>query len=137
VGHGDCPTGQHCAQGRCAPGAAPEDAATACELERIFFDFDAATIRNDARTTMEANARCLKAKGQNARLAGHADERGTSEYNYALAQRRADAARDFLKNLGIEARRLETVSYGEDRPLDAGHDESAWSKNRRVDFEPR
>jgi peptidoglycan-associated lipoprotein len=67
-------------------------------------------------------------------IEGHCDERGTTEYNLALGQRRADAARNYLVDLGIDGSRLSTISYGEERPFETGHDESAWSQNRRAHF---
>ena len=70
------------------------------------------------------------------RIEGNCDERGTAEYNLALGQKRAEAARGFLKGLGISESRMQTISYGEEHPLDPGHDEAAWAKNRRVDFVP-
>jgi peptidoglycan-associated lipoprotein len=105
------------------------------QLQRIHFDFDKATIRNDAAEILKRNAEILK-KYPNIRIVieGHCDERGTNEYNLALGQRRAEAAKKYLVNLGISPERIETVSYGEERPLDPGHDESAWAKNRRAEF---
>jgi peptidoglycan-associated lipoprotein len=67
-------------------------------------------------------------------LEGHCDERGTAEYNLALGQKRAEAANAFLEGLGIAVQRISAISYGKERPLDPGHDEAAWAKNRRVDI---
>ena len=70
------------------------------------------------------------------RLEGHCDERGTAEYNLALGQKRAEGVKSFLEGLGISSQRMAAVSYGEERPLDPGHNEAAWMKNRRVDIVP-
>lgn len=104
-------------------------------LEDIFFDYDQSTLRDEALETLNQDASVLLGAGS-ARvvLEGHCDERGTTEYNLALGDRRANAARDYLVHYGVEASRLSTVSFGEERPFDPGHDESAWSSNRRVHF---
>jgi len=105
------------------------------ELQRIHFDFDKATIRKDAAEILKRNAEILKKYPKiKILIEGHCDERGTNEYNLALGQRRAEAAKRFLVDLGISPDRIETVSYGEEKPLDPGHDESAWAKNRRAEF---
>jgi len=101
--------------------------------DRIFFDSDRSDLRTDARRTVEGWAGWLR---QNptvaATIEGHADERGTREYNLALGERRAAAARNFLISQGIEARRLSTVSFGKERPTVLGSTEQAWSQNRRA-----
>lgn len=108
---------------------------TATELKSIFFDFDQAVIREDQKEVMLQNAQWLKAHPQvRVRIEGNCDERGTAEYNLALGQRRAEAVKEFLEGLGIAAKRMQTISYGFERPLDPGHNEEAWAKNRRVDF---
>jgi len=104
-------------------------------LQDAFFDFDEAALRSDAKTALENNARYLERNGTaRAIIEGHCDERGSIEYNLALGERRAKAARDFLVSYGIAAGRLTTISYGKERPFDSGHDESAWAKNRRAHF---
>ena len=101
----------------------------------MFFDYDKYDIRSDARDVLQKDASGLKAhSGGTMVLEGHCDERGTPEYNLALGQRRADAVMAYLKDLGVETGSIQTVSYGEERPFDQGHDESAWAKNRRVHF---
>jgi len=108
---------------------------TAAGLEDAFFDFDAAEIRNDAKDALTNNGRYLQGHGgSNVVIEGHCDERGSVEYNLALGERRARAAKDFLVSYGVPATRLTTISYGKERPFDAGHDESAWAKNRRAHF---
>lgn len=99
----------------------------------IYFDFDQDTIRPDGREVLMAQAARLKG-GSKATLEGHADERGSREYNMALAERRAKAVRDFLVIQGVNSSQLEVVSYGEERPADASSNESALAKNRRVEI---
>lgn len=104
-------------------------------LRDIHFEFDRWELTPQARRILEELATVLKAfPTVSLRLEGHADERGTTEYNLALGARRAQAARDYLVALGVDPARLETVSYGEERPLDPGHHERAWALNRRVHF---
>jgi peptidoglycan-associated lipoprotein len=104
-------------------------------LKPIHFDFDAAELRPDALQTLNDNAGHIREHSPlGVRVEGHCDERGTSEYNLALGDRRARAARDYLVSLGIPATRLRTISYGKERPADPGHSEDAWSKNRRAEF---
>ncbi|HYV51574.1 MAG TPA: peptidoglycan-associated lipoprotein Pal [Dongiaceae bacterium] len=104
-------------------------------IQDVFFDYDKYDIRSDARDVLQKDATGLKAhSGGTMVLEGHCDERGTPEYNLALGQRRADAVMAYLKDLGVETGSIQTVSYGEERPFDQGHDESAWAKNRRVHF---
>jgi peptidoglycan-associated lipoprotein len=101
--------------------------------DRIFFDSDRSDLRTDARRTVEGWAGWLRQNATvSATIEGHADERGTREYNLALGERRAAAARNFLISQGIEARRLSTVSYGKERPTVLGSSEQAWSQNRRA-----
>jgi peptidoglycan-associated lipoprotein len=104
-------------------------------LQDVFFDFDRDAIRDDQKTALDANAAWLKAR-PNAKVTieGHADERGTSEYNLALGDRRAKTSRDYLVAKGVEANRITVVSYGEERPFVLGHDENAWRWNRRAHF---
>ncbi len=99
----------------------------------IYFDFDQDVIRPDGRDVLMNHASRLK-KGGKAVLEGHADERGTREYNMALAERRGKAVRDFLVIQGVNSSQLEVVSYGEERPADGASNETAWAKNRRVEI---
>jgi peptidoglycan-associated lipoprotein len=102
----------------------------------IYFDFDQADLRDDARAALDAKIPVLSANsGVGIRIAGHTDERGSTEYNLALAQRRAATAKRYLVEHGIAENRIETVSFGEERPVAQGSDESAWSQNRRDEFE--
>jgi len=104
-------------------------------IDDIFFDYDEYAIRDDARATLQSNARGLAERAHlNFTIEGHCDERGSEKYNLALGDRRANATKEFLVAQGIGAGRVETVSYGEERPFDPGHNETAWSKNRRAHF---
>lgn len=104
-------------------------------LQPLFFELDSNDVSTSGQQVLQANAAVLK-KYPNMQITieGHCDERGTAEYNLALGERRALAARTYLVSLGIAADRIKTVSYGKEFPFDAGHDESAWLKNRRAHF---
>lgn len=104
--------------------------------EMIFFDYDQADLTAESRETLDAKLPILRANpAMRIRIAGHTDERGSDEYNIALGQRRAAAAKRYLAAQGIAEERMDVVSYGEERPLVEGADESAWSQNRRDEFE--
>ncbi|MEN6376207.1 MAG: peptidoglycan-associated lipoprotein Pal [Smithella sp.] len=104
-------------------------------IKDIYFDFDKSNIRPDAREVLKTNADWfLKNSNVSIIIEGHCDERGTAEYNMALGQRRADEAKKYLVNLGVNGSTLKTISYGKERPIDPGHDEEAWAKNRRDHF---
>lgn len=104
-------------------------------LQSVRFDFDKYDLRPEAIKTLGDNAAKIKQYTQfKVRIEGNCDERGTVEYNLALGEKRARAGRDYLVSLGIPAKRLSIISYGKERPLDPGHNENAWSKNRRDDF---
>jgi peptidoglycan-associated lipoprotein len=104
--------------------------------EVIHFDFDEADLRDDARARLDAKLPILLANpGLTLRISGHADERGSDEYNLALGQRRASAAKRYLTERGVAENRIETVSYGEEQPVAAGNDEAAYAANRRAEFE--
>lgn len=105
-------------------------------LNAVFFDFDSSTLSEASRDTLSANATVLLKKQPNLKVQveGHCDERGSAEYNLALGERRAKSAMNYLVTLGVPASRLSTISYGEEKPADPGHDEAAWAKNRRAEF---
>ena len=104
-------------------------------LKPVFYEFDSSEITPDGRGVLDADAALLKKNTSWAvTIEGHCDERGTAEYNLALGERRAVAARAYLVSLGVPADRLRTVSYGKEFPFDPGHEESAWAKNRRAHF---
>ena len=101
--------------------------------DRVFFDFDKYSLKAKARQTLERQATFLKNNaGVKVVLQGHADERGTREYNLALGERRASAAKNYLVALGINPNRITIISYGKERPAVAGSNEAAWSQNRRA-----
>lgn len=103
-------------------------------LRTIYFLYDSADLDATTKATLQANAAFLKANPYKVEIGGHCDERGTIEYNIALGNRRAASVRDYLASLGVGSAKMTIVSYGEEKPVDPGHDESAWSKNRRAEF---
>ena len=99
--------------------------------DRVFFDYDRYDVHPDGQDTLRRQAQFLKINGNlSIMIAGHCDERGTREYNLALGERRATAAKNFLVRLGIQASRIGTISYGKERPIVLGHTEAAWAQNR-------
>jgi peptidoglycan-associated lipoprotein len=101
----------------------------------IYFEFDSSALLPMAQETLSQKADyMLSNAGLSVTVEGHCDERGTDAYNLALGERRADAAKAFLVNLGVSASQVTTISYGEERPMDMGHNEEAWAKNRRAHF---
>ena len=104
-------------------------------LQTVYFDYDKTDLSDATRATLQGNSEWLRSNPKRTiRIEGHCDERGTIEYNINLGDRRASAIRDCLTGLGVNATRMRIVSYGEERPVDPGHAESAWSKNRRAEF---
>lgn len=117
--------------------ALAREAALKKRMETIYFDYDQWSIREDQKTLLQQNADWLKANPSvRVRLEGNCDQRGTAEYNLALGQKRADAVKSFLEGLGVARSRMDTISYGFERPAERGPNEAAWAKNRRVDFVP-
>ncbi len=121
------------------PAAEPTDVITGdMGLKPVFFDFDKHELTAQARETLNASGRILKElKTMRVTIEGHCDERGTTQYNLALGEKRARAAMSYLASLGIESGRMEIVSYGKERPFMMGHDEASWAQNRRAHFVPR
>ena len=125
---------------RIAPGPAPlGDGYDAAAAERalttniVYFDFDESTIKPEYQSVIDAFAAYLSAnQTARVRLEGHADERGTREYNIGLGERRGNAVQSALLAKGVSSQQISVVSYGEERPADTGHDDAAWAKNRRV-----
>ena len=117
------------------PSAPAPPQVTASDFRPAFFDYDAYALRDDARAALDQNAKLLR-ENANVQISieGHCDERGTVEYNQALGEKRAQAARDYLTGAGMDASRIQIVSYGKERPFEPGHDEAAWAKNRRAQF---
>jgi peptidoglycan-associated lipoprotein len=113
----------------------PEDINSNSPLKPVFFAFDSDELDDVARQALNDNAQVLKKYSTwIIAIEGHCDERGTAEYNLALGDRRALAAKNFLLSLGVSAARIKTVSYGKEFPFDPGHTEASWSKNRRAQF---
>ena len=104
------------------------------KLEDVFFDFDRSDIRDDARISLDRNAQWIKRYRPIILIEGHCDERGTSEYNLALGDRRAMAVKKYLILKGCDPDKIFTISYGEERPFNFGHNEEAWQGNRRAHF---
>jgi peptidoglycan-associated lipoprotein len=112
-----------------SPGARTEDYAP------VFFDYDSYGLRDDARAALDGNAKLMRGNAKVAiTIEGHCDERGTAEYNQALGEKRAQAARDYLVAAGIESGRITIISYGKERPFATGSDEASWQQNRRAHF---
>jgi peptidoglycan-associated lipoprotein len=108
------------------------------KLNRIYFDYDKYNLDDDAITILAENAAVLMDNPSiKIRIEGHCDSRGTEDYNLALGEKRALAARDYLVNFGIAQSRISVISYGEERPVDPAENENAWAKNRRSEFDIR
>lgn len=114
--------------------AAPPEGANAANLETVYFAFDSSFLTEPSRAKLEALATSLKSNNISIQIAGHCDERGTVQYNLSLGERRAHSVKQFLVDSGVAESRITTISYGEEKPAVEGHDESAWSKNRRAEF---
>lgn len=111
------------------------DAAALAGLQRVFyFDLDKDALRPEVTAALDKYVAILRNNSRSVRLEGHGDERGTREYNLALGERRANAVANYLSVNGIGRDRIETVSYGEERPAAPGHDEESWAQNRRVEL---
>jgi len=108
---------------------------TSGALQDVFFDFDMSELREDSKSIIESNVRWIMANpGMKVQIEGHCDERGTEEYNLALGERRATTVKNYMVSMGVDNKRLFTISYGEEIALDSGHSEEAWAKNRRAHF---
>jgi peptidoglycan-associated lipoprotein len=117
------------------PEAPPEVKEMMANFERVFFDFDSSTLDGNSKAALAKNAEIMqKATDLKLEVQGHADERGTTEYNLALGERRANAVRSYLTSMGVPTSRVTTISYGEEKPIDTTHTEVAWSQNRRAEF---
>ena len=126
---------QRAADSAAAAGASTTEVKTMLAT-MIHFDFDKSDIKSNDAGALDQKVAILQANpGLRIRISGHCDERGSDEYNLALGNRRANKAKEYLVQHGIDAGRIETVSYGEERPIAQGHDETAWSQNRRDEFE--
>lgn len=104
-------------------------------LRTVHFEFDSSQLDGSAQSILDNNAQFLQNNPSvTVQIEGHCDERGGSEYNLALGGRRAMTVKNYLQSMGVEGSRLSTISYGKERPLEYGHDEDAWRKNRRANF---
>ncbi len=124
----DCGEGLVCESNRCT------DAMARCTWEPLRFGFNEASLSSEAQAQLGEMVDCIKRVSGSVELAGHADERGTEEYNLQLSQKRAASVKRYLEALGVETVKLKTVGYGENRPVDSSPTEEAWSTNRRVEF---
>lgn len=114
---------------------ADSDSGKAGALRTVYFDFNSATLRSDTREALEANASFLKSNpAVEVQVEGHCDERGGVQFNLALGEKRASAIKDYLVAMGVEGKRITTISFGKMRPVAFGHAEDAWSQNRRGNF---
>jgi peptidoglycan-associated lipoprotein len=129
----DCASGEECKAGKCAS----KGAGGTCDFAPVRFDFNESKLDDAARTALSNLAECVRKSGSKLTLEGHADERGTEEYNLQLSNRRAASVKRYLMDLGIKDSDMETVGYGENRPAVQGSSEQAWSANRRVEFKKR
>jgi peptidoglycan-associated lipoprotein len=121
--------------GEAAPSAPASKTEGGENLHKIFFDFDSFLLTQPSKEKLQKNARVLQAQPEiRITIEGHTDERGSSTYNLALGEKRAQAARAYLQNLGIAAERIRVVSYGEEKPAQEGQSEEAWAQNRRAEF---
>ena len=117
------------------PVAPPSPAPEPLTLADVYFDFDRFVIRSDARAVLEANARRLKEEnGRKLLIEGYCDERGTIEYNLVLGERRAQAAKQYLQDLGVPSSQIQVTSYGKEKPFCTDHSEACWQSNRRAHF---
>ena len=140
-GDAQCGANQTCQAGKCVAKAAPTgaEAAAACsgEAHAVHFAFDKSDLDTEARGILDGMASCLKdAGGVALTVEGHCDERGTTEYNLHLGERRAEAVKKYLVNLGLDAKTLKTISFGEERPVCSESTEDCWARNRRGVVKP-
>jgi peptidoglycan-associated lipoprotein len=129
----DCQSGQRCEDGTCVA----KDSGASCSFEPIYFEFNEYKLEGAAQSQLASLADCMKKDKGHFTLEGHADERGTEEYNLQLSNKRAASVKRYLADLGVAANALDTVGYGENRPAVNASSESAWAKNRRVEFKKK
>jgi peptidoglycan-associated lipoprotein len=114
---------------------APKSVLTEAQFRTVYFDFDKANLRADAKAALDANYELLKNfPDVIVKIEGHCDERGTVEYNLSLGEKRARSTMDYLATLGVSSGRMSIISFGKERPADGGHSEGSWQKNRRCEF---
>ena len=129
----DCPSGQGCTGGKCVT----SNVTTSCTFDAVRFEFNEYNLSGSAQSALGQYADCIKKGSLRFTLEGHADERGTDEFNMVLSQKRAAAVRKYLVDLGVSGGALDTVGYGENKPAVNGSNEQAWATNRRVEFKKR
>jgi peptidoglycan-associated lipoprotein len=138
-----CPTGQSCETGRCKAGAATNNGGTPttptslnCDKhQRVQFEFNMADLTPSSREVLDNFAKCMAANTDwKLTIEGHCDERGTTDYNLALGERRAGSVKDYIARLGVDKARIKTISYGKEKPIDPSSNEAAWAKNRRAEL---
>ncbi len=129
----DCPSGQGCAKGKCVTSSA----GPACSFDAVRFDYNEYNLSSAVQSSLGQYADCIKKGNLRFTLEGHADDRGTDEFNMVLSQKRAASVRKYLVDLGVSTGALDTVGYGENKPAVNGSTEDAWSANRRVEFKKR
>jgi peptidoglycan-associated lipoprotein len=111
------------------------DSGKAGALKTVYFDFNSSSLSGSARDALSNNAEFLKSNGSvEVQIEGHADERGGVQYNLALGEKRAMTVKQYLVSMGVNSSRISTISFGKERPIAFGHDESSWSRNRRANF---
>jgi peptidoglycan-associated lipoprotein len=111
------------------------DSNKAGALRTVYFAFDSSSLNSSTRSALQTNAKFLKENSDaEVQIEGHCDERGGHQYNLALGQKRAKAVRQYLVNQGVKSSQMSTISFGKERPVSFGHDESSWSRNRRANF---
>jgi peptidoglycan-associated lipoprotein len=125
----DCPAGEDCQAGTCV-----SKSSDVCDYQPIRFGFNESSLDSDSQAKLAQLAVCLKKQNAKVTIEGHADERGTEEYNLQLSNRRAAAVKKYLVDLGVSGAKIDTVGYGENRPAVNGSNEGAWASNRRVEF---
>jgi peptidoglycan-associated lipoprotein len=130
----DCASGQGCKGGKCVTVTAT---GPACTFEPVRFEFNEYSLTSSVQSTLTQYADCIKKGSLRFTLEGHADERGTEEYNMVLSQKRAASVRKYLVDLGCSGGALDTVGYGENKPAQNGSNEEAWAANRRVEFKKK
>lgn len=129
-----CSGGRECVQGRCVARAATPLAKGPCdELQSVYFAYDSAVLSDNAREALQHDVRCLTSQNIHLMVEGNCDERGTTEYNLHLGQRRAESVKRYLHGLGLASKKIETVSYGKERPVCTESTDTCWQKNRRGD----
>ena len=131
----DCPSGQGCAKGKCTTSS--NTSSNACTFEPVRFEFNEYNLSSQVQSTLGQYADCIKKGSLRFTLEGHADERGTDEFNLVLSQKRAASVRKYLVDLGVSGGALDTVGYGENKPAVNGSNDTAWATNRRVEFKKR